>query len=358
MKLPIGDNIKRLRTQKGLSQTELSEILGVSCQSISRWETGMCYPDMELLPFIADYFHVTVDDLIGITTEKIKQKEAGYMDSFQKSLSCGEIYECIDIARAAISELPESFILQNALMYALFLSGDKDGNIPEWNSNMQKYDAEITSLGERIMKYCPDQKIRLEATARLAYNHCEMGRREIGRKIYETLPEMLDSRELAIFPAIEEDQQLQHARDVIKKGYKVLIAGMYHLANLNTLSDAEELQVLKIMEQFDSILYEGKYPNSTWHKSDLFMSQAKLLAKMEKNSEALDKVKIAYKAASNYDNQEQDIEIHTLLMGKSVFSRKDVETSDSRCLCDILKEKWLRHPDFDTIRDELYDLFD
>ena len=43
---------------------------------------------------------------------------------------------------------------------------------------MEKYDAEITALGERIMKYCPDQNIRLEATARLAFNHYEMGRKK------------------------------------------------------------------------------------------------------------------------------------------------------------------------------------
>ena len=37
------------------------------------------------------------------------------------------------------------------------------------------------ALGERIMKYSPDQEIRLEAAARLAFYHCEMGRKEIGR---------------------------------------------------------------------------------------------------------------------------------------------------------------------------------
>ena len=35
-------------------------------------------------------------------------------------------------------------------MYALFIAGDDDGNIPEWKENMEKYDAEITALGERI----------------------------------------------------------------------------------------------------------------------------------------------------------------------------------------------------------------
>ena len=40
----------------------------------------------------------------------------------------------------------------------------------------QKYDSEITMLGERIMKYCPDQNIRLEAVGRLAFQHCSKAR--------------------------------------------------------------------------------------------------------------------------------------------------------------------------------------
>ena len=44
MKLNIGDNIKRLRREKILTQEEFSVILGVSYQSVSRWENGTCYP--------------------------------------------------------------------------------------------------------------------------------------------------------------------------------------------------------------------------------------------------------------------------------------------------------------------------
>ncbi len=58
MKLNIGENIKRLRKQKDLTQEELAEILGVTCQSVSRWEKGLCYPDMELIPIISSLFDI------------------------------------------------------------------------------------------------------------------------------------------------------------------------------------------------------------------------------------------------------------------------------------------------------------
>ncbi len=65
MKLQFGDNLKRLRKEKDITQEKLSEILGVSCQSVSRWELGVCYPDVEMLPTIANYFGVTVDCLLS-----------------------------------------------------------------------------------------------------------------------------------------------------------------------------------------------------------------------------------------------------------------------------------------------------
>ena len=66
MTLSIGDNIKSLRRAQNVTQEELSLALGVSCQSVSRWEMGICYPDMELLPCIANYFGVSLDTLCGM----------------------------------------------------------------------------------------------------------------------------------------------------------------------------------------------------------------------------------------------------------------------------------------------------
>lgn len=60
----IGYNIKRLRTQKGLTQTAVADAIHVTPQAVSRWETGACYPDLESLINLAVYFDVRVDDLL------------------------------------------------------------------------------------------------------------------------------------------------------------------------------------------------------------------------------------------------------------------------------------------------------
>ena len=69
MKLMIGENLRRLRREKDITQEQLAEVLGVSDQSVSRWENDACYPDMELLPTMAKFFETSVDKLLIIRAE-------------------------------------------------------------------------------------------------------------------------------------------------------------------------------------------------------------------------------------------------------------------------------------------------
>ena len=69
MKLNFSENIRKLRRERGFTQEGLAEKMGVSFQTVSRWETGVVYPDIELLPVIADFFEVRVDELLGCTKE-------------------------------------------------------------------------------------------------------------------------------------------------------------------------------------------------------------------------------------------------------------------------------------------------
>ena len=63
--ISIGANVYRLRKKARLTQDELASYLGVTKASVSKWETGQSYPDIELLPRIATYFGATVDELLG-----------------------------------------------------------------------------------------------------------------------------------------------------------------------------------------------------------------------------------------------------------------------------------------------------
>lgn len=77
MKLVLGDNIRKLRIESGLTQEQLALHLGVSFQAVSRWERNAAYPDIELLPELAEYFHVSLDELMrNRDSEEEAEREA------------------------------------------------------------------------------------------------------------------------------------------------------------------------------------------------------------------------------------------------------------------------------------------
>ncbi len=69
MELNLGTSIRRLRTERGMTQEELAAFAGVSFQAVSKWECGTTTPDISLLPKLAVFFGVRIDDLFGITDE-------------------------------------------------------------------------------------------------------------------------------------------------------------------------------------------------------------------------------------------------------------------------------------------------
>ena len=66
----IGNQIKALRAEKKVTQEELAEYLGISAQAVSKWETDASTPDITLLPTIATYFGVTIDELFALREEE------------------------------------------------------------------------------------------------------------------------------------------------------------------------------------------------------------------------------------------------------------------------------------------------
>ena len=77
----LANNIMRIRKESRLTQADLAEFLGVTKASVSKWETGQSYPDIETLPKIATYFGVSIDELLGYEPQMTK---AGIRDACER----------------------------------------------------------------------------------------------------------------------------------------------------------------------------------------------------------------------------------------------------------------------------------
>lgn len=79
--MELGNKIKRLRYKTGITQEQLAEKLGVSPQSVSKWENAVSMPDITLLPGIAESFGVSIDELFDLTVEQKLRRIESSLDA-------------------------------------------------------------------------------------------------------------------------------------------------------------------------------------------------------------------------------------------------------------------------------------
>ena len=69
----IGEQINNLRKQHGLSQDDFVNLFNVSRQTISNWENGKSYPDLEMIINVSDYFKISIDELLKNDVQTVKK---------------------------------------------------------------------------------------------------------------------------------------------------------------------------------------------------------------------------------------------------------------------------------------------
>ena len=81
--MDIGKKVKQLRLERGNTQEQLADAMGVTAQAVSRWESGATMPDIMLLPDLSAFFGVTIDELFELTDE-------AHMNRIEKMIRSGE----------------------------------------------------------------------------------------------------------------------------------------------------------------------------------------------------------------------------------------------------------------------------
>ena len=104
MTIKIAENLHTLRKEKGITQEELAAVFSVTPQSVSKWELGISCPDITMLPKLAEYYKVSIDELLGY--KPMSSINSIYIDV--KSLiesSDNKIDDAYKIARLAIASI-------------------------------------------------------------------------------------------------------------------------------------------------------------------------------------------------------------------------------------------------------------
>lgn len=152
MKLNIGENLRRLRRAKDVTQEELAQEIGVSFQAVSKWECSDGYPDITLLPALADYFGVTLDELCGYNEQakenRISEMLAKYKSEYAQNYARSK--EGIAFMLDAHREFPNDDRISIAYADMLYYHCPRDA---------EEY-RELKPLCEKILLRCADDGIR------------------------------------------------------------------------------------------------------------------------------------------------------------------------------------------------------
>ena len=111
MELMIGSKLKKLRRDRDLTQEEVAAHLGISYQAISKWERGDGYPDITMLPTLANYFGVSVDELIGMDEIYLSDKLDEINLMWQENRLSGRHKENVELMRSALKTYPNNALL-------------------------------------------------------------------------------------------------------------------------------------------------------------------------------------------------------------------------------------------------------
>lgn len=159
----FAERLKLLRQENDITQDRLAEYLGLSYQAVSKWENNQSYPDITLIPAIANFFGCSADYLLGIEPQKNDEKIKEYLDKAMICSHSGEMEKGIEIVREALSLYPNNDKLLSVLVDFLFgkfcFNGDKE---------LLK---EVITKGELVLQDSKYDEYRIDVIEKLAYTY-------------------------------------------------------------------------------------------------------------------------------------------------------------------------------------------
>lgn len=203
--LYLPENLKKYRILKDLTQEDVAEFLGITAQSVSKWERGESYPDITFLPALANIFETSVDLLIGMDT--IRAEETRYnihkkAVAYQRS---GDYDMAEKTYRDALLIYPNKPGMILGLASTLALKGNTD---------------EAIELMERGLPLSINEKQKSTMRATLCFLYLKAGREDKANRLASELPHTRESREV-IQPLIQQgldDEQIDENIKIILLG--------------------------------------------------------------------------------------------------------------------------------------------
>lgn len=170
----IGNKIKELRKQRGITQEQLANRIGISFQAVSKWENGIALPDITLAPALASYFGVSMDELFEFNFKDIELAIDNIVNEAYKFRE-SDPSKSRDILEEGLKKYPDNEILLNNLLYVLNYSENPD---------------ETISIASSLIEKTNQADIKYDALRFLAYAYKVKGDLKSAEKAIDQIPEI------------------------------------------------------------------------------------------------------------------------------------------------------------------------
>lgn len=300
MPIKIGDKIRELRRRDGRKQEDLANALGVTCQAVSRWEANGGYPDMEMIPAIANYFRISIDELFGYHDDR-EEKIKTILDSaakiltkqgftmYQGSLS-EDVGECVGVLRAASEEFPNEPRILLKLAQALHMWGwnqygtqwhpaDASGiieNDVEYNSQ-NIYWQEAVRVYERLLRANPSPEDREIAILQLTPLYCRMGEYEKAKALADNQNSIVVCKEQLLPSATigEEKARYQGERIMaLLSNLRLAVSEAIALRPAVSASAYGRQALLSVINLYETVFVDGRCGRWHWDIGHLYLTLA------------------------------------------------------------------------------------
>lgn len=181
----FSNNFKELRKLQDLTQEQVAEMLGVTSQAISKWECGTSYPDIEMLPIIANHFKVSTDYLLGVDITAQEKEIAETIQTAKDLRDKNRYEESVILLRNALIQYPSSCDMMYWLAWSL------RGTIKDYPEREQ----EAINIYRRILNISKNSELLCRVTRDLAYCYYTLGDLQTSRTYLEHLPSFEVCRE-------------------------------------------------------------------------------------------------------------------------------------------------------------------
>ena len=327
MKISIGSKIRELRRRDSRTQEELANALGVTAQAVSRWESGGSYPDMEIVPAIANFFGVSIDELFGYHGEREAKVDAllAKVDELdiQNMRDDVTMDECIGLLREGLAEFPGNEKIMHRLAVMLNDTGwfrhenwrhyeevyvdSEDFGYIKYNCDPEKqnkYWVEAAKLFENLVKNGEDSGIVTNSICSLIGIYRSFGEYEKGRELAMRLPTVHQCREVMMTEAYDGAEQKRHlGQALLDMADEFSERFMYALVNDRTNYETE-LPVNKVrglIALFELLCDDGNFGVHHVQVAYLYLYLARLQWEYGYHDEAFSSLDAALDHAKKFD---------------------------------------------------------